>query len=379
MNILHIGIKYWPYSDNLTTDSELIGIRGGGMNKYCDLLINSFPISISSFVICQKLIGQKINEKSGNVSIYRLTTFGGRATRQILTNVLSLFVGMRIIKKENIDVIHGHMQPGIFIAYCLGKIYKKPVVGTPYSFATVEMNYFLNKIAKHIEKKYYPKVDVLVFESEENREKAFNLRKLAFPNSVVIHTGIEIPKISYTHKINNKFNLFFIGRLVKIKAIDNLLLAIKYLNQKDIDRIHLDIIGEGEMKEKLKRIIDINNLGNVVTLHGYLEDVSPFFINGEIFILPSYQEGLSIALLEAMSFGKACIVNNFGVPFNNGSVFEMENNEPSTIANAISVIINNKTLYKSLCVNSRKEIYDNFSVKKFSETYCDMYNKLRAI
>lgn len=378
IKVLHIGIKYWPFIDNLTKSTELKGIRGGGMNKYCDLLINSFPNNIYSIIICQKIAGQEKHERKKNILVYRIKTFGSRATRQIFTNIYSFFIGIRIIKKENIDLIHGHMQPGIFIAYWLGKIFNKPVVGTPYSFATVEMNFFLNKLAKYIETKFYPQIDVLVFESDENRNNALLLRNLSFSNSVVIHTGIEMPKIFKNKTKKGKINIFYIGRLVKIKALDNLVLSIKYLSEQDLNKIHLNIIGEGEMSEKLKGLINANNLNHIVTLHGFVKDVTSHIIAGDIFILPSYREGLSVALLEAMSFGKACIVNNFGVPFKKNTIYEMKNNDPKTIAQAISSVINSKELYQNLSENARKEICDNFSVKKFSENYYQIYNKLKV-
>lgn len=377
IKVLHLGIKYWPYySGHLI--KELKGIRGGGMNKYCDLFINALPKDIETFIITQRLKKQLKYERIINVNVFRILTFGSRAFRQIFTNILSFFYAIKIIHIYKIDVIHGHLVPGIFIGYLLGRIFNKPVVGTPYSFITVEMNFILNKLAKLIEENIYPKIDVLIFESEENRQKALNLRKLSFSNSVIIHTGIEIPKISNNRTKKNKINLFYIGRLVKIKAVDNLVLSIKYLQQNDINKIHINIIGEGELSEKLKRLISVNNLEYVVTLHGFVNDVTPYIIDGDIFILPSYQEGLSVALLEAMSFGKACIVNNFGVPFKKNSIYEMKNNEPKSIAKAISTVINDKELFQQLCKNARKEICDNFSVKNFSESYYQIYNKLKV-
>ena len=51
IRILHIGIKSWPY-DYVSKDKKLIGIRGGGMNKYCDLLINNLPNNIENHFLC---------------------------------------------------------------------------------------------------------------------------------------------------------------------------------------------------------------------------------------------------------------------------------------------------------------------------------------
>jgi glycosyltransferase involved in cell wall biosynthesis len=373
IKVLHIGIKYWPYNDEVNNNSSLKGIRGGGMNKYCDMLINALPSDVSTVIICQRIKGQKKFETEGSITVYRTLAIGNRANRQIITNLLSFFIALRINKKEEIDIVHGHQQPGIVIAYYLGKLLKKPIVGTPYSFTTVGLNFIYNKICKFIESSYYKKINLLVFESAENRDKAYTLRGLIFPNSVVIQTGIQVPTQIRHLNSKNSFNLLYIGRLVKIKAVENLILSILKLNEEILLKIHLNIAGEGELYDELRSLINDNALNQYITLHGYVEDSSEMFKKSDIFILPSFQEGLSISLLEAMSYGLACIVNNFGVPFPKDTVYEMLNNNPQSIAEAITRIINNDMLFTQLKENARNEIVKNYSVKRFAQNYYNVY------
>lgn len=376
ITVLHIGIKYWPYDSSIINNPSLKGIRGGGMNKYCDLLIKSLPEDVKTIIICQKIHAQKKEETCNGVTVYRVNSFGNRAVRQIITNIKSFFIGLKLIKNGKIDVIHGHLLIGISISYVLGKICKKPVIGTPYSFTTIQLSYFPNKIAKFIDSHIYGKIDTIVFESNENRDKALHLRGLSLPNSIVIHTGIPVQPPKVEIKDNPVINLLFIGRLVKIKAIDNLILSFLCMHSDILDHIHLHIAGEGELYNELSDLIKTNDLKQFITLHGYIDDSTDFFRNCEIFILPSHQEGLSISLLEAMSYGLACIVNNFGVPFPKGTVYEMANNSPKTIANAISELISNKKLIAQLSVNGRNEIEKNYSDSKFAHEYYIAYRNL---
>lgn len=373
ITILHLGIKFWPFNDEVINNSSLKGIRGGGMNKYCDMLINSFPSNITSIIICQRLKGQKKKEILGNVIVYRTRTYGSRAIRQIIANGLSFFIALRIIKKEKIKIYHGHMQIGIFIAYVLGKIFKKPVIATPYSFTTIELNFMFNRICKFIESRYYKKVNCLVFESIENRLKAEEYLKFKFDNSLVINTGISIPDKIHSNRNSSLKNILYIGRLVNIKAIDNLILSVLHLNTDISSQIHINIVGEGELFEELNRLIITNNLTEFVTMLGYVENSSEMFLTHDIFILPSHQEGLSISLLEAMSYGLACIVNNFGVPFSENTVFEMENNNPETIAKAITILVRNNDLLNGYKHAARQEVINKFSIKKFANEYSSLY------
>ena len=373
ITILHLGIKFWPYNEQVMNNLSLKGIRGGGMNKYCDMLINSFSSNIKTIIICQKLKGQKNKEICGNVDVYRVSTFGNRAIRQIIANIFSFFIAIRILFKEKIDLFHGHMVIGIFFTYLLGKIYIKPVIATPYSFITIEQSFFLNRVSKFLERKIYKKVETLVFESEENKIKAEKIMNVSFINSLVIHTGIKIQRKVNIQNSNEKINILFIGRLVNIKALDNLIFSISYLAPNIKDKIHLNIVGEGELYNKLKELIFLNKLNENITLHGYIDDSSLFFLESDIFILPSHQEGLSISLLEAMSYGLACVINNFGVPFSKDSVFILENNKPDTIAKAISYLVNNKNILYNLKIASKNEIINNFSISSFVEKYEKLY------
>jgi glycosyltransferase involved in cell wall biosynthesis len=377
LRILHIGIKYWPYENEVIHHNDLLGKRGGGMTKYCSLLINAFPKEVETILMVQKLKGQHTYERYDNTEIYRVSTFGNRSIRQIVANIKSLFTGMRIIRKSRIDVIHGHLSAGIAIAWVLGKLFRKPVIATPYSFVTVGFSHLQSRVMRFIENVIYPKTDKLVFESEENRVKAYTIRGLSFPNSVVINTGIIIPDVrNIDLRDKNRINLLYIGRLLKIKCVDNLILAFLFMDEKTKGKIHLDIVGEGALYEELNALVNQHNLAENITLHGYVEDSVGFFTKANIFLLTSHQEGLSISLLEAMSYGLACIVNNFGVPFNETQVVILQNNNPETIAAAITRLVSDPDLITSYGKNARKVLQEKFTVNHFARSYQDLYSEV---
>ena len=115
----------------------------------------------------------------------------------------------------------------------------------------------------------------------------------------------------------------------------------------------------------------IRNLTNVIFCGGdVIEDISSH-LGEHLKMIPSnniqiclktytdvkhhpHMEGLSISLLEAMSYGKTCIVNDFGLPFSNYEVYIMSNNDPKTIANAIKFFNNNENRVTVLGDNARK-------------------------
>jgi glycosyltransferase involved in cell wall biosynthesis len=70
------------------------------------------------------------------------------------------------------------------------------------------------------------------------------------------------------------------------------------------------ICGKGEMEDTLKEAIVTYHLENVVKLLGYRKDIDEICQCADIFVFPSLQEGLPLALMEAMATGLPCVVSH---------------------------------------------------------------------
>ena len=110
-----------------------------------------------------------------------------------------------------------------------------------------------------------------------------------------------------------KNQILYLGWLEKDKGIYDLLVAAKRLKEEKV-KFQLIIGGEGKEKENFLKEIKRNNLQNQVQLLGWIkgEKKKEILASSEIFVLPSYFEGMPNALLEAMSMGKACVATNVG-------------------------------------------------------------------
>lgn len=375
IRVLHIGIKNWPYDSAFS----LSGKRGGGSSKYCDMLIKAYSDKVDSTILTQLVHGQnKKDIYADNITVHRLKTAENRKTRLILLNIKSFFKAIKIIKKENIDIIHGHILPGIITAYFLGAIFRKPVVATPYNiYFNESKSSIINSFSNFLEKFFYKRVDKLVFESEDNKKKAITILDTVFDNSVTVNTGMVLPN-NYLQNIFVEYpiNMVFIGRLVKVKALDLLIESFRLLDSNILEKLHLDIIGEGEEIGNLQKLISNYNFDKFIKIHGFVKDSDLFINKANIFILPSHTEGLSIALLEAMANGLACIVNNYGVPFSSDEVYIMINNNPSSIASALTKFVKTPTLINEYGEKAYLRIKNDFSIEAFGYNYLSIYKEL---
>jgi glycosyltransferase involved in cell wall biosynthesis len=115
---------------------------------------------------------------------------------------------------------------------------------------------------------------------------------------------------------NNKPFVFVTTcRLVPVKNLDTLIKVFYELVKKHQDRVlKLWIVGNGPEREDLESLVEKLWIQNYVFFLGFQEDVVPFLEQADTFVLPSFSEGFSISLVEAMLCGLPCIVTNQGGP-----------------------------------------------------------------
>lgn len=106
--------------------------------------------------------------------------------------------------------------------------------------------------------------------------------------------------------------------------------VIRAFAAADIDNSCLLICGVGTQKDKLQNLIAKLDVSDKVKLLGYRYDIRELLETADVFVLGSYQEGLSVAIMEAMAMGDVCVVSRIRgnidlIDENNGFFFDPKN------------------------------------------------------
>ena len=145
-----------------------------------------------------------------------------------------------------------------------------------------------------------------------------------------------------------RINLMNIGMMPQLyKAQDVILEAIKILSERGYD-CHISFVGDGEYKEKLQQMaLDLGVSDNTSFL-GKVSDrdfIKKLFDQADIFVLPSRQEGLPRAMIEAMSRGLPCIGTNVGgIEELIDNDFIIDVNDPKALAEKVILLANSPDL-----------------------------------
>lgn len=130
---------------------------------------------------------------------------------------------------------------------------------------------------------------------------------------VVMNNTIAPPIKKETVRNTSKLKLLYLGIIGQRKGVYDLLNVLS--QDAEYYRHHLQLhIGGNSEEEKIKSYIVNNGIGDFVTFEGFVKGERKIDdLNwADIFILPSYNEGLPIAVLEAMSYGMPIISTNVG-------------------------------------------------------------------
>jgi glycosyltransferase involved in cell wall biosynthesis len=104
----------------------------------------------------------------------------------------------------------------------------------------------------------------------------------------------------------NKVTVTYVGRLESVKGVDDFLEAVVPL-QKNYPQLDIQVVGWHKANHPL-----VSKFERDVTFTGLRDDVAAILSTTDIFVLPSYSEGLSNALMEAMASGCACVASEVG-------------------------------------------------------------------
>lgn len=178
---------------------------------------------------------------------------------------------------------------------------------------------FLNKIRVIVAKFLLPRAHGIRVVSEriKNSLIPYHLSLITTPVVLpirVTNTSLEKKDSDFLRKKYPAFEYFIlmVGRLEKEK---NVSLAIESFAEvsKSFENIALVIVGEGSLKESLKKEIERLKLGDKVFFEGWREDLQDYYESASIFLHTSYYEGYGLVLSEAGASGLPIVSTNVGI------------------------------------------------------------------
>ncbi len=156
----------------------------------------------------------------------------------------------------------------------------------------------------------------------------------------------------------------------KYKGIDTVIEALPLVLKEAPDVTYV-IVGDGNDKERLKNIAEHRRVANKVKFEGnkFGEELSSYYKNCDVFVMPSLKEGFGVVFLEAMAFGKPVIgCTSGGIPdvvIDNVTGYLIDFGNSQKLAEKIILLLKNVTLCDQMGKAGQKRVNENFSFEQY--------------
>ena len=243
---------------------------------------------------------------TGGVMVQKLTEMGIRhyeipdITNKSPQNVLRILRQLRkIIRQENITVIHAHHRMAAFYSMLLQKVYG-------FYFLATAHNVFLDK--KNLCRMAYRKCSIIAC-GEMVKNNLTDYYGLPESQVTVIHNAVKafdgavtvIPELQ-AYRQAGDFLVGCVSRLDKVKGVDIFLrAAAQVASQKE--NVKFIIAGEGPERKALEKMTQDLGLFGKVRFLGFQDAVQSLMSQMDVIILSSWMEGLPLSPMEAFSVG----------------------------------------------------------------------------
>jgi len=258
-----------------------------------------------------------------------------------------------IIDEGEYDIIHCHTPVGAMLTRLAAKQARKQgtkVFYTAHGFHFYKGAPAINWILYYPVEKWLSRyTDVLITINKEDYERAktFKAGKVCYVPGV----GIDLKKfnVGYVNKEQKRkeigvsaddFVLLSVGELIPRKNHEVVIRALSVLKQLDkLNHIEYVICGRGAYETDLKKLAEGLDVADHVHFLGYRNDISEICNCADLFVFMSHQEGLPVALMEAMACGLPAVCSNIRGNtdlIEDGVTGLLANNTPEEVAESIS-------------------------------------------
>lgn len=364
----------------------------GGAERQALLLAQCLrKMGVGLFVVTARLPQFLAYELVKDVPVYRTVSMFKSKIGSLLF-MISSFVFL-CFRRSRYEVIQVYLtgSPAI-VGVLLGRLFHKKVIvklggaGSTGDIGTSRNTYGgtwkINFLKEHVDMFIVPTQEI----KRELLQAGFSKEKIELiPNGVDIERFSPVTK-SVKKMLREELKLpdgnivIYTGRLESGKGLEILLNSWREVSNQ-FPKAYLVIIGEGSLIHELMQM-NRSSAGGQVYFLGKTDGISRYVQAADIFVLPSLAEGLSNALLEAMSCGLAVVATNIGgtreIIIDNDNGLLVEPGNALELSKKISSLLPDESEIERLGRKARKTIEDNYRIELVAQRYVEIYAALLA-
>ena len=288
-----------------------------------------------------------------------------------------------LVRRFRPAVIHGQIRYGSFVAALIGRLQRVPVVLSTRTYTTrlgghplldlltsrlVHETIAVSRAAREIltDRERVPPARVSLIEN------GIDLRDFAAPSAG------EVAAAKASLRLDGGPIIGSLGHLHPIKGHADLLDSMVEV-RRCFPSAKLLLVGEGPLSALLTARAAASGLADAIVFAGFRRDVATLLATMDVFVLPSHNEGMSHALLEAMALGRPVVATDVG---GNGEVVTAGENgllvppkDPPALAAAVVRLLSDPACAAAMGRHAAAAVSARFSAQRMAAEYADVYER----
>ena len=288
-----------------------------------------------------------------------------------------------LLDVHDVDILHCHQYTPYIYGF-FGSLFKhKPVIFTEHGRFYPDVSSFKRRLINPLLQFWTAAITAI---SKATKDALVEYENFSSSKIDVIYNGIVDTKIEASEQLKQDLNIaktdIVLGTISRLDSIKNHPMMIRAFakSQNQHSNIKLLIVGDGPERQATERLVAKLGMQEQIILTGFQPNPQRYLALMDVFLLPSFSEGTSMTLLEAMCFGKPSIATAVGgtpeILENDVTGLLVSNNDESGLVQAINRILTNGELRYQLGQNARKAYSKRFTVSTMSSQYEALYTRL---
>jgi glycosyltransferase involved in cell wall biosynthesis len=296
-----------------------------------------------------------------------------------------------MVKESGVRLIHCHGYKSNLVGLICAKMTRISIITTNHLFPPMPLNDKKLQMYSKLDAHYTMKrLDKVVAVSEDIKAKLAHAG-IHRTKIKVIENGIDLEPLQQGSEAERtrarqslgvqegSFVIGTLGRLTPQKAHDVLLEATKQLLEKN-NLLTVIIAGDGPLEAQLKIYAEQLNISHAVKFLGFRKNIAELLQTMDLFVLSSVDEGLPMALLEAMAMKVPAIATEVGdvpkVIRNMETGILVKPNDATMLAEGFAYLINNNEHRAVMAANAYENVKQYHSKEAMCAKYCEVYDEV---
>ncbi len=268
------------------------------------------------------------------------------------------------LKKDEIEHLHNHLGDNSGNV----TLFAAKLANIPYSISIHGPHIFFDGLYWALDKKTEHSKFISCIGHFCTSQMMLYADKAHWSKFNIVRCGVDLNQFDYLEPRRPAKKLVYVGRLSAEKGVPILFDSLSLLNTRGYD-IELTLLGDGPDRSYLENLAKETGVTTKVTFGGFVdqETIAKTLRESDIFVLPSFAEGIPVALMEAMAIGIPVIATYVGgitelvVDQQTGQV--VFPSDPVALADAIGRYVDDQAFCKTIAHNARKKVETEFNIE----------------